>query len=186
MIDNFIFPLSGLVRSLPPELRLTCLQRQSYSPPRSNSSWPHGGPPEPSPWSAVPQGSWNNREQSVSVAGNLTGRVWEERWQFWRNILDHRGSMIDKGFSTENHTGVRIYPISIPDKGRRKPVNTPASILNLWPMRHMILRYWTSEIWLLLFFSEWFRKQTFPNNAAFSPMLFKRYSERVSTWWSSG
>lgn len=38
--------------------------------------------------------------------------------------------MIDKGFSTENHTGVRIYPISIPDKGRRKPVNTPASILN--------------------------------------------------------
>lgn len=130
MIDNFIFPLSGLVRSLPPELRLTCLQRQSYSPPRSNSSWPHGGPPEPSPWSAVPQGSWNNREQSASVAGNLTGRVWEERWQFWRNILDHRGSMIDKGFSTENHTGVRIYPISIPDKGRRKPVNTPASILN--------------------------------------------------------
>ena len=130
MIDNFIFPLSGLVRSLPPELRLTCLQRQSYSPARSNSSWLHGGLPEPSPWSVVPQGSWNNREQRASMAGNLTERGWAERWQFWRNILDHQGSMIDKEFSTENHTGVRICSISSPDKGGTKAVNTSASILN--------------------------------------------------------
>ena len=38
--------------------------------------------------------------------------------------------MIDKEFSTENHTGVRICSISSPDKGGTKAVNTSASILN--------------------------------------------------------
>lgn len=64
------------------------------------------------------------------TAGNLTGRGWEKgRRRFWRNPLDPQGSITAKGFNTENHTGVRIYSTSIPDKRERKPVNTPAVIL---------------------------------------------------------